>query len=89
MKRVRKEKWPVFPRNWAEYGKILRNTGMQEDTDKKTLTMDTFHAVLLNLFFLLLSSFMYDAEKWPNKLQYFQSMLGQFPVYLKVLIGKA
>ena len=32
---------------------------------------------------------MYDAEKWPNKLQYFQSMLGQFPVYLKVLIGKA
>ena len=51
--------------------------------------MDTFHAVLLNLFFLLLSSFMYDAEKWPNKLQDFQSMLGQFSVYLKVLIGKA
>ena len=42
MKRVRKEKWPVFPRNWAEYGKILRNTGMQEGTDKKSFEYGHF-----------------------------------------------
>ena len=50
MKRVRKEKWPVFPRNWAEYGKILRNTGMQEDTDKKNFEYGHFSRSVVKPF---------------------------------------
>ena len=38
---------------------------------RKTSNMYTFHAALLNPFFLLFSSFMYDVEKWPDKPQGF------------------
>ena len=38
---------------------------------RKISNMYTFHAALLNPFFLLFSHFMYDAEKWPNKPQDF------------------